>query len=215
MILYHGSKGGIKGAIQPASRETCDFGRGFYLGDKEEQPQSLIAEYENSRFYTFDCDFAGLSVKEFQNDYSDQMDWASYIAYNRKILNPEKCPALCRKYEEYNHSFDVIIGVIANDKMTQALNRFFIGDLCDQALLDALKKVKLGNQYVLKTSEACGENHVRLIDSRPLEEKEIKQLKSWNMQRMRQMDGILDQIKTRYRRAQDVKYFDEIIGELG
>lgn len=33
IILYHGSKGGIKGNIKPISREFCDFGKGFYLGD--------------------------------------------------------------------------------------------------------------------------------------------------------------------------------------
>ena len=30
MILYHGSKSGIKGDIAPKSRDACDFGQGFY-----------------------------------------------------------------------------------------------------------------------------------------------------------------------------------------
>ena len=29
VILYHGSKSGIKGPIAPISRERCDFGKGF------------------------------------------------------------------------------------------------------------------------------------------------------------------------------------------
>ena len=32
IILYHGSKSGIKGPIAPISRERCDFGKGFYMG---------------------------------------------------------------------------------------------------------------------------------------------------------------------------------------
>ena len=39
MKLYHGSKSGIKGDIQcNLSRDKCDFGPGFYMGDKPEQP---------------------------------------------------------------------------------------------------------------------------------------------------------------------------------
>lgn len=38
MILYHGSKSGINGNIQPLSQAECDFGRGFYMVDKEQSP---------------------------------------------------------------------------------------------------------------------------------------------------------------------------------
>lgn len=32
VLLYHGSRGGVIGNIQPISRECCDFGKGFYMG---------------------------------------------------------------------------------------------------------------------------------------------------------------------------------------
>ncbi len=44
VILYHGSRGGIDGEIQPISRVRCDFGKGFYMGESEEQAKGLIAE---------------------------------------------------------------------------------------------------------------------------------------------------------------------------
>ena len=31
-VLYHASRFGISGNIQPISRSRCDFGRGFYMG---------------------------------------------------------------------------------------------------------------------------------------------------------------------------------------
>ncbi len=31
VLLYHGSKSGLTGAIAPISRDKCDFGRGFYI----------------------------------------------------------------------------------------------------------------------------------------------------------------------------------------
>ena len=32
VLLYHGSKSGIEGKIEPKSRSQCDFGKGFYMG---------------------------------------------------------------------------------------------------------------------------------------------------------------------------------------
>ena len=75
MILYHGSKSGIKGDIAPKSRDACDFGQGFYMGDLPDQPKGLIAEFPDNRFYELDCDFAGLKIKTFEEDANDQIDW--------------------------------------------------------------------------------------------------------------------------------------------
>lgn len=32
LILYHGSRGGIVGKIEPKNRLRCDFGAGLYMG---------------------------------------------------------------------------------------------------------------------------------------------------------------------------------------
>lgn len=165
MILYHGSKSGIKGDIAPNSRDACDFGQGFYMGDLPDQPKGLIAEFPDNRFYELDCDFAGLKIKTFEEDANDQIDWALFIAYNRGLLE-EKCRNLCEKYRAYNENYDVIIGIIADDKMTQALQRFFMGELCDAALIEAMQKVSLGKQYVAKTKEACDKTHIKILRER-------------------------------------------------
>ena len=51
VILYHGSKSGIEGSIQPKSRKQCDFGAGFYMGTEPSQALTLICDYEKSKFY--------------------------------------------------------------------------------------------------------------------------------------------------------------------
>lgn len=51
ILLYHGSKSGIVGAIEPKSRKQCDFGKGFYMGTDPNQPLTLICDYEESKFY--------------------------------------------------------------------------------------------------------------------------------------------------------------------
>lgn len=212
MILYHGSKSGIKGNIRAISREACDFGQGFYTGDRPDQPKGLIAEYPNNMFYELESCLDELSVKEFGNSYEEQIDWALFVAYNRGKLD-SKYTKLCERYREYNERYDVIKGVIADDKMTQALMRFFSGDICDKALIEALQKVRLGNQYVFKNDEACSEKYMKIISQKPLTEKEKKMEMAVSKQREGILDGIFEQLKTKYRRVQYVRYFDEIIEE--
>ena len=52
LTLYHGLKSGIDGAIAPMSRDRCDFGKGFYMGDEKSQPLTLICNYSNATCYT-------------------------------------------------------------------------------------------------------------------------------------------------------------------
>ena len=56
--LYHGSKGGLQGAIRPVSDAASDFGSGFYMGDEMTQPQTLICDDPNPVLYTLDFDSA-------------------------------------------------------------------------------------------------------------------------------------------------------------
>ena len=52
ITLYHGSKGGIVGNIEPNSRIRCDFGKGFYMGTKPEQAKTLVYHDAMPIFYT-------------------------------------------------------------------------------------------------------------------------------------------------------------------
>ena len=79
ILLYHGSKSGLRGKIKPASRESCDFGKGFYMGTEKIQPQTLICNYENSVMYELVLDTSNLNVKEIPLE----IDWALFVAFNR------------------------------------------------------------------------------------------------------------------------------------
>ena len=125
MLLYHGSKSGIQGDIKPESRMSCDFGCGFYMGDKPDQPKGLIASYENNKFYEIEYNSDGLKIKTFEDNYVDQIDWALFIAYNRQPEKLAEYDQLCKRYKAYNDLYDMIVGVIADDKMTQVMQLFF------------------------------------------------------------------------------------------
>ncbi len=213
MLLFHGSKSGIKGEIKPISREACDFGCGFYMGDKPEQPKGLIAAYPNNKFYEIEYNAEGLMEKRFGDDYTNQIDWALFIAFNREPERMAQYEKLCKKYRAYNEANDVIAGLIADDKMTQVMNLFFSGRMCDKAFVEALQYVKLGNQYVLKTDEACQKERFNILNEHKLTQEEIKLIRAQNTNRISQLDNLISQIQIKYRRAQNVKFFDEILEE--
>lgn len=107
----------------------------------------------------------------------------------------------------------VIIGTIADDSMIPTLTEFFRGDLSDLAMLECLRFTKLGNQYVLKTEEACDCRHLKIISARKLNAQEIKYAIAQTQQRRDRMSSELDRIRRKYRRSTQTKYFDEIIEE--
>ena len=213
MLLYHGSKSGIQGDIKPKSRTSCDFGCGFYMGDKPDQPKGLIASYESNKFYEIEYNTEGLKIKEFEDNYTSQIDWALFIAYNRQPEKLLQFNQLCMRYETYNKLYDMIVGVIADDKMTQVMQLFFNGQMCDKAFVEAMRYVKLGKQYVLKTNEACEKWRFHIINQYKLTDADKKFIISQNTNRTNQLNNMINQIQTKYRRAQDVKFFDEIIEE--
>lgn len=213
MLLYHGSKSGIKGKINPfEGRKACDFGHGFYMGDKPEQPKGLIANRKNGIYYEIEYDISDLKVKEFGDSFAQQLDWALFIAFNRKPELFKYYTALEKKYRAYNENYDVITGLIADDSMTPTLNRFFAGDSTDKEMIACLKHVKLGRQYVLKTEKAC-DNRIKILEQRVLTKQEIKLEKAQNEQRINEMDSILNMYKRKFRRDETAKYIDEIMKE--
>ncbi len=213
MILYHGSKSGIQGDIQPKSRERCDFGSGFYMGDKPDQPKGLIASRETSMFYVFDYDMTNLSVKEFGNTYSEKLDWALFIAYNRKPELFINYNTLRTRYESYNELYDVIIGHIADDSMMPTLTGFFDGTTSDKEMIACLEHVNLGKQYVLKTEKACNKDRFKTLEKRKLSKEEIKKATNQNVYRQNTMGDVLKHYSRQYRRDTTVKFIDDIMEE--
>ena len=198
VMLWHGSKSGINLPILPKSREQCDFGCGFYLGDKQDQPKGLIAKYDKAVLYKCSLDLAGLRVKRFGSRREDLLEWAMYVAGNRGFSS-----------YSVQEDYDVVIGLIADDAMMQVMNEFFDNNITDKVFIDALKCVNFGNQYVCKTGLAC--SHVSILEQRKLSDKERKLELAIAGNRMRDMTATLNSIKARYRRDNSALYYDEIL----
>ena len=76
-----------------------------------------------------------------------------------------------------------------------------------------MQYIKLGKQYVLKTDKACEKERFQIRTEHKLTDAELKMMQEQNMNRKNQLSNLINQIQTKYRRAQDVKFFDEILEE--
>lgn len=151
VLLYHGSKSGIEGKIEPKSRKQCDFGKGFYMGTDPGQALTLICDYEKSKFYVVSVATDTLAQIEVPAD----IDWAMLVAYHRGRMEKINGTDLYNKYRNMTAGKDLIIGNIANDRMFFVIDNFFIGNVTDTALVNSLSALQLGKQYVAVSQKGC------------------------------------------------------------
>ena len=205
MVLYHGSKSGIKGPIAPISRERCDFGKGFYMGTEPYQPLTLISDFDESKFYVVSLDMTGLRTLHVKPD----LEWAMLVAYNRGKMDEAKGTSLYERYAEIAKEYDVIVGSIADDRMFYVLDNFFLGIITDKALVMSLSALQLGEQCVAITEKAC--KHVKIESEVELSHLERIFLRDLNESKRVKGINLANEICRDYRR--EGKFFDEIIKE--
>lgn len=157
ITLYHGSNVSIEQIELSLSRKGKDFGCGFYLNANRQQAMDMaIRTTQRMRSgtptvtaYLFDesiLNQSGLNVKIF-DDYS--VEWAEFVLMNRK--NTSDTPA---------HSYDIVIGPIANDTVGVQIRRFIMGYISMEKLIEELKY--RGNhsvQYFFGTPKAINLLH--------------------------------------------------------
>ena len=205
VLLYHGSKSGIKGKIEPKSRSQCDFGKGFYTGTDPSQALTLICDYDKSKFYIVSVDTTDLKTIEVPAD----IEWAMLVAYHRGRMETIKGTPLYEKYRKMSKDKDIIIGSIANDRMFYVIDNFFIGNITDAALVGSLSALQLGKQYVAITQKGCDAIRIEA-------EIELSYLERMFIQKVAEANrakgvSLANSICKNYRR--EGLFFDEILEE--
>lgn len=203
-LLYHGSISGLNLPIKHNySKKLCDFGTGFYLGDNQQQAENRICSYPDGKIYEIELDLTKLKVYTFTDDSL----WALYIGSNRGRINISDYPKLKSLTDRFNSEYDVIIGMIADDKIAASFNDFANGNITDKALTECLKAVTYGKQYVIKTENGC--QKLKIINEYPLSEESRKGALKWGQSLKSELDQRLDEIKKSYRRSG--LYIDEVL----
>lgn len=209
VLLYHGSKAGIDGAIEPKSRKQCDFGMGFYMGTEPSQALTLICDYEKSKFYIVSIGIDDLAHIEVPAD----IDWAMLVAYHRGRMEKINGTSFYNKYRDMTADKDLIIGNIANDRMFFVIDNFFVGNVTDAALIHSLSALQLGKQYVAVSQKGCDAVRIEAeVDFSYLERLFMKEVAEENRARG---ISLANDICKNYRR--EGMFFDEILddGKVG
>ncbi|MDD2954091.1 MAG: DUF3990 domain-containing protein [Parabacteroides sp.] len=154
MILYHGSNIEISKIDLAMSKVGKDFGCGFYLSADKTQAIELATRKTEQlgkgaptlNAYEFDeknLHDSNLSVLEFQK-YSKE--WAEFVLMNRQ-----------NRTRISSHTYDIVIGPIANDSVGFQIRRFTSGLIDMDKFLQELKYMKgVTVQYFFGTEKAVG-----------------------------------------------------------
>lgn len=151
MKLYHGTNANIESIDLSCSRLGKDFGIGFYLTDDfhvaMRQAQRKFTNYGTGKpkvyAYYFDehylenQELKGLRVLRFEG-YTEQ--WAKFILENRRN----------RKRKQI-HSYDIVIGPIADDTVGYQIRRVEEGIINLQQFLEEIKYHTITMQYMFAT----------------------------------------------------------------
>ena len=149
-VLFHGSKRGIDEILATGSRNNCDFGNGFYLGESYNQALAFVSEFNDSCIYSFSFDYKNLNVYQFECD----LDWMLAVCYYRGTLNEYSNYDKVLNVIEKLKDADIIIAPIADNKMFYIMTQFAEGEINADVAIHSLSASKLGYQYILKTDRA-------------------------------------------------------------
>lgn len=148
MKLYHGSNTKIEKIDLSKCRPYKDFGQGFYLTEIKEQAEKMASRtahiYEGEPIVTkFEFDESALtklSVKQFEGPNEE---WALFVLANRSKEN-----------QQPTHSYDIVIGPVADDDIAQLFRNFNDGYINLTMLVEGLKYKKVSSQYFFHTEDA-------------------------------------------------------------
>ena len=154
MILYHSSYVSVVSPDIKYSRDFLDFGKGFYLTTLREQAEKYAQRFLRRKqqawlnIYELKEEFADWKVGRF-NAYDS--DWLDFVSQ-------------CRAGED-NTDFDIVIGGIANDKVIETLDRYFLGEISKDEALGKLMYERPNNQYCIRSQRMIDEclTHIESI----------------------------------------------------
>lgn len=147
MRLYHGSIERVEIPELRKSNRTLDYGSGFYtttsLKQAEDWVRRRMKEKEVSYGYVnvFDFDETALQMLNCLVFQKPTEEWVDFVMKNRT-------------QKGFYHSYDIVYGPVANDRVYAAFALFEGGLIDRQQLITELKTYKLVDQYLFHTEVA-------------------------------------------------------------
>lgn len=169
MKIYHGSSSIIEAPEFGKGNPMNDYGLGFYCTENVELAKEWACKVPRDGFanqYSIDMD--GLDVLNLSTDDWHIMNWLAILLENRsfEIGNP-----IAKNAKEYilktflpdYKNRDIIIGYRADDSYFSYAKAFLSGAIPLNALCEAMRLGKLGEQICIKSRKAF--DRLRYIDA--------------------------------------------------
>lgn len=153
MRLYHGSTTTVRKPTVARSRTKTDFGKGFYTTTSREQAEKwarIKSEREQESatpvraivsVFEFDESLLEDAAYKTMHFFGATEEWLDFVVGNRRgtLL----------------HSFDIIMGPVANDRLYATIGLYETGILDAKAAIEQLKTHVLYDQLSFHSEAAC------------------------------------------------------------
>lgn len=145
LIVYHGSIYDFQTIDLSKSHNRRDFGQGFYTTILESQAQEwgyrLSLREKTQKYYVYQYIFEEKDILKVKRFDSLNEEWLEFIKENRAKGGKQ-------------HSYDVVIGPVADDNTMETVQLYIAGILSSQEAVDRLKYNKVNNQVSFHTEKA-------------------------------------------------------------
>lgn len=148
MIVYHGATQIIERPDAKHSKRYLDFGPGFYLTSFEEQAKKWAFR-------------KGLRQEKlsFVNVYElkDNLEKYRVLSFDKENEQWLDFVCACRRGEDINQLYDIIIGNVANDDVFKTVDMYFRGIWSKEKVLQELRYYKMNDQICIVNQKTLDE----------------------------------------------------------
>lgn len=147
MRLYHGSDCIVECPEIRKANRTLDFGYGFYTTTSYEQAVAWVKrkmrESKVGKGFVNEYELDETAVVQLDCLVFERADeaWLDFVMENRTQTG-------------FSHSYDLVYGPVANDKVYAAFSLYESGLLDKSSLIAELKTYKLVDQYTFHTAKS-------------------------------------------------------------
>lgn len=148
MRVYHGTVEVIEKPDVKHSKRYLDFGKGFYLTTFEQQAKKwalrkALRQEKNAivNVYELKEDLKEYRVLTFEKENEKWLDFV----------------CACRRGEELNQEYDIIIGSVANDDVFKTVDMYFRGLWDKEKVLNELRYYKMNDQICIVNQKVLDE----------------------------------------------------------
>lgn len=156
MKLYHGSLEVVSEPRIITPNRTLDYGRGFYTTTSYEQAEQWVRRRRGTQHsvgYVNVYELADIlpeEIKQLRFETPTE-EWVDFVMHNRTERG-------------FEHSFDIVYGPVANDRVYAAFALYESNLLDKEGLIRELRTYELVDQFLFHTEQSL--QHLTFIEAK-------------------------------------------------